>query len=89
MKDYVTWSIFKHLICHVLRNMPWCLANFTSLGRLHLSRNRLIQSLASLQYLDLWISDNLFQIPISLTPLYNLPKTDFFHYRNIPHVILT
>ncbi|KAK1591005.1 hypothetical protein Q3G72_000654 [Acer saccharum] len=63
-------------------SLPWCFGNLTSLQVLHLSSNQFsgnispLRALTSLQELDL--SDNHFQIPISLEPFYNHSKLKMF-----------
>ncbi|XVE71581.1 hypothetical protein DITRI_Ditri10aG0162900 [Diplodiscus trichospermus] len=59
-------------------NLPECFSNFTSLESLYLSSNQFsgnisaMKSLKSLRFLSL--SNNYFEIPISLRPLFNLSK---------------
>ncbi|WCJ44597.1 receptor like protein 9 [Euphorbia peplus] len=72
---------------HFSGNLPLSLANWTSLRKLDLSRNQFsgkmslshFQSLLSLQYLGL--SDNLLQIPVSLTPLFNLSQLTYLAFQ--------
>eukprot|EP00257_Ricinus_communis_P023796 XP_015583879.1 receptor-like protein 9a [Ricinus communis] len=64
-------------------NLPWCLANLTSLQQLDLSSNHFNGSLSPLSSLTsiyyLYLSDNMFQIPISLNPFVNLSKLILFY----------
>ncbi|XVE63629.1 hypothetical protein DITRI_Ditri07aG0035000 [Diplodiscus trichospermus] len=67
-------------------NLPMCFSNLTLLERLDLSSNQFsgnisaIKSLTSLQTLSL--SNNYFQIPISLEPFFNLSKLKYFEADN-------
>ncbi|KAK8972896.1 hypothetical protein V6N11_057402 [Hibiscus sabdariffa] len=67
-------------------SLPMCFSNLTFLEKLDLSFNELsgdisaLQGLASLQWLDL--SNNEFQIPSSLGPLFNLSKLKYIRADN-------
>ncbi|KAL4336047.1 hypothetical protein GQ457_07G041240 [Hibiscus cannabinus] len=67
-------------------SLPMCFSNLTFLEKLDLSFNGLsgeisaLQGLASLQWLDL--SNNEFQIPSSLGPLFNLSKLKYIRADN-------
>ncbi|WCJ41971.1 receptor like protein 1 [Euphorbia peplus] len=72
---------------NLIGNLPLCLGNLTSLKRIDVSLNQFsgkisshFQSLFSLQYLDL--SDNVLQIPISLTPFFNLSQLTYLDVQN-------
>eukprot|EP00257_Ricinus_communis_P028215 XP_025015629.1 receptor-like protein 13 [Ricinus communis] len=86
----------KHLECldisfnSLSGNLPWCLANLTSLQQLVLSWNHFngnisLSPLSSLTSIyDLKLSHNMFQISISLNPFVNLSKlTHFSGWSNI------
>ncbi|XP_052298176.1 receptor-like protein 13 isoform X7 [Citrus sinensis] len=68
--------------------LPWCLANMTSLRILDVSFNQLTGSISSspLVHLtsieQLTLSDNHFQIPISLEPLFNHSRLKIFYADN-------
>lgn len=67
---------------------PWCLGNMTSLQVLNISSNQLTGNISSppLKHLksiqELKLSNNYFQIPISLGPLYNHSNLKIFDSEN-------
>ncbi|XP_044464799.1 receptor-like protein 9b isoform X2 [Mangifera indica] len=69
-------------------NLPWCLANLTSLESVDISSNQFtgdmssspLKVLTSIQFLEL--SDNNFRIPISLEPFFNHSKLKTFYAYN-------
>ncbi|XVF34546.1 hypothetical protein REPUB_Repub18cG0068300 [Reevesia pubescens] len=67
-------------------NLPECFSNLTSIESLYLSFNQFSRNISalkgptSLQWLDL--SNNNFQIPSSLGPLFNLSKLKYIHADN-------
>ncbi|KAH9753624.1 Receptor-like protein 13 [Citrus sinensis] len=69
-------------------SLPWCLANMTSLRILDVSSNQLTGSISSspLVHLtsieELMLSNNHFQIPISLEPFFNHSRLKFFYAEN-------
>ncbi|KAH9687622.1 Receptor-like protein 13 [Citrus sinensis] len=78
-----------HMADNDLRgSLPWCLANMTSLRILDVSSNQLIGSISSSPLIhltsieDLILSDNHFQIPISLEPLFNHSRLKIFDAEN-------
>ncbi|KAK1557644.1 hypothetical protein Q3G72_028656 [Acer saccharum] len=67
---------------NLMGTLPSCFANLTSLRVLDVSSNNLspVKSLISIQ--ELRLSDNHFQIPLSLAPLFNLSKLKKFYGEN-------
>ncbi|KDO53076.1 hypothetical protein CISIN_1g0441582mg, partial [Citrus sinensis] len=68
-------------------SLPWCLANLTSLRVLHVPDNQLTENLSSSPLMHLTsielliLSNNHFQIPMSLEPFFNYSKLKIFHGR--------
>ncbi|KAH9687662.1 Receptor-like protein 13 [Citrus sinensis] len=69
-------------------SLPWCMANMTSLRILHVYSNQLTGSISSSPLVHLtsiealMLSDNHFQIPISLEPLFNHSRLKIFYADN-------
>ncbi|KAL5840072.1 hypothetical protein ACOSQ4_012680 [Xanthoceras sorbifolium] len=69
-------------------SLPWCFANLTSLQVLDISFNQFSgnissSSLKALTFIqELCLSDNRFQIPISLEPFFNHSKLKSFYSDN-------
>ncbi|XVF47989.1 hypothetical protein PTKIN_Ptkin03bG0154500 [Pterospermum kingtungense] len=67
-------------------NLPYCFSNLTSLERLRLSSNQFSGDISALRNLkslrQLTLSNNNFEIPSSLGPLFNLSKLQYIHADN-------
>ncbi|WCJ39843.1 receptor like protein 15 [Euphorbia peplus] len=63
--------------------LPWCIGNLTSLQKLNLSDNHFIGSISPLRGLtsleELKVSNNLFQVPLSLEPFFNHSKLKYLY----------